>query len=60
MSMCRYTRAIQEKSQILEEKIQDIRKLSREEAINLLVEQERKKTDQMDKLINKLNGGEEN
>lgn len=54
------TRAIQEKSQILEEKIQDIRKLSREEAINLLVEQERKKTDQMDKLINKLNGGEEN
>lgn len=58
--MIQYTRAIQEKSQILEEKIQDIRKLSREEAINLLVEQERKKTDQMDKLINKLNGGEEN
>jgi type II restriction enzyme len=52
-------RALQEKNQILEERIQDIRNLSREDAINLLVEQERKKTDQMDKLINKLNGGEE-
>ena len=53
------SRAIIEKKQILDEKIKDIKKLSREEAIDLLVEQERKKTDQMDKLINKLNGGEE-
>ena len=53
------SRALHEKNQILEEKIQDIRNLSRDEAIDLLVEQERKKTDQMDKLINKLNGGEE-
>lgn len=52
-------RALHEKNQILEKKIQDIRNLSREEAINLLVEQERRKTDQMDKLINKLNGGED-
>lgn len=53
------SRAIYEKNQILDEKIQEIRSLSRDEAIDLLVEQERKKTDQMDKLINKLNGGEE-
>ncbi len=53
------SRAIYERNQILDEKIQEIRSLSRDEAIDLLVEQERKKTDQMDKLINKLNGGEE-
>ena len=52
-------RALQEKNQILEEKINDIKKLSREDAINLLVEEERKKTDQMDKLINKLYGSED-
>lgn len=53
------SRAEVERNQILDDRIQEIRSLSRDEAINLLVEQEQKKTKQIDKLINKLNGGEE-
>lgn len=52
-------RALQEREIILNEKISEIKKLTKEEAINILVEQEQKKTEQMDKLINKLNGGDD-
>lgn len=48
------TRADIEKNQILTQRISEINSMSRDEAISLLIEQETKKTETMDKLISRL------
>jgi len=52
-------RAISERDTILSAKISEINSLSREQAIAILIEQEQKKTDTLDKLINRLQRGQE-
>lgn len=51
-------RAKREKENILSNKISSIEKLSREDAINLLIKEEKKKTDTMDRLIKRLESKE--
>ena len=51
-------RAKREKENILNNKISSIEKLSREDAINLLIKEEKKKTDTMDRLIKRLESKE--
>lgn len=52
-------RANTEKKQIIDKRIKDIKRLTKNEAIEILIEYEIRKTDQIDKIINKLNGGED-
>ena len=52
-------RANIEKKQIIDKRIRDIKRLTKNEAIEILIEYEIRKTDQIDKIINKLNGGED-
>lgn len=52
-------RAIREREDILNSRIAEINNLTREEAIQLLIEKEEKKTETLDKLIERLQGEDE-